>query len=150
MLFKYANSKSFPIIKLLGTVWFWNYKRLCKKEAKKVVGQMEDYKKSGYEILGIIAMNDSPTCGVTKTSDFFILFSKGQGLDVKLEDLEYPRLEKMSELLSKYLVDGQGLFMHEIVTELKRKKIDIKIIGFDPWCDIKEEVERIINIVFKN
>jgi len=73
MLFKYANSKSFPIIKLLGTVWFWNYKRLCKKEAKKVVGQMEDYKKSGYEILGIIAMNDSPTCGVTKTSDFFIL-----------------------------------------------------------------------------
>ncbi len=148
MLFKYRGSKFFPIIKLFGKVWLWNYKQVCKKEAKKVVRQMEDYQNSGYEISGIIAMNDSPTCGVTKTGDLFGSISEGQMDGLKLEDLEYPRLEKMSGLFKKVLVEGQGTFIHEIVEEMKRKKINTKIIGFDPWCDVKGETERIMSLLF--
>lgn len=147
-LFKYTNSKLFPVIKLLGRAWLWNFKRLCRKEAKKVVKQIEDYKKSGYAILGIIAMDDSPTCGVTKTADLFGLISSGKKLGLKLEDLEFPKLEKLGGLIQRILMDGQGIFMYEITTELKRKKINTKIIGFNPWCDIKKETKRILSLLF--
>jgi len=150
ILFRHGDSKLFPIIKFFGAVWLWNYKRLCKKEAKKAANQMEDYKNSGYEILGVIAMNDSPTCGATKTIDLLGFISKYKKLGIKLEDLEYPGLEKMRELLPKLLVEGQGTFMRELIIELKRKKINTKIIGFDPWHDIKEEAERIKNIILSD
>jgi predicted secreted protein len=109
---------------------------------------MLDYQNSGYKILGIIVMNDSPTCGVTKTGDLFSSISEGQKDGLKLEDLEYPRLEKVGGLLKKVLVEGQGTFIHEIVEVMKRKKIDTKIIGFDPWCDVNEETERIMTLLF--
>ncbi len=140
---KYHDSKLFPIIKLLVKIWYWNYKRLCKKAAKKVATEIKDYKNSDYEILGIIAMNDSPTCGVTQTIDFLRSIFKYKEFDFKLEDLEYPKLEKMKEIIPKLLVEGQGTFMHELLVKLKKLKINIKIVGFDPWHNFYEEVEKI-------
>ena len=146
---KYYDSKLYPIIKFFGKIWYWNYKRLCKKEAKKVVSRIEDYEKSGYEILGIITMNDSPTCGVTQTIDLLGSFFKYKDFDIKIEELEHPKLEKMKEIIPKLLIEGQGTFMHELLKKLKKRKLNIRIVGFDPWRNLNEEVEKIKNQLIK-
>ncbi|NHI94849.1 MAG: DUF523 domain-containing protein [Candidatus Lokiarchaeota archaeon] len=140
---RHYRSKLFPIIKLFGKIWYWNYKRLCKKVAKKEASKIKDYKNSGYEILGIITMNDSPTCGVTRTIDLLNFIFNYKDFGFKLEDLEYPKLEKMKEIISKLLIEGQGTFTRELLEKLKKLKINIKIVGFNPWHNYDEEIERI-------
>jgi len=147
---KYSYSKLSPFIKLFSKIWYWNYKRLCKREAKKVANQIKDHLNSGYTILGLISMNDSPTCGVTKTLDLLGSIFKYRELEIDLEDFEHPKLEKMRNLIPKLLVDGEGTFMHELVAKLKKLKQDIKIIGFNPWDNLDEEVNKIKNQIFTN
>lgn len=108
---------------------------------------MKDYINSGYSILGIIAMNDSPTCGATRTIDLLKSASKYKNLGFKTEDLENPELEKMRIITPCLCDEGSGLFMNEILKELRKREMNVKVIGFDPWCDLKKEAERIANIL---
>ena len=148
--FRYADSRLSPVIRSFSRVWLWNYQRLCKRAAKKVADEIEDFKNSGYEILGIVGADNSPTCGVTKTQDLLSFIPKLKRLGVTLEDLEAPKLERLAGPLMEVLSEGQGTFIRELSIALKRKKISTKIIGFDAWGDFKDEAERIMNAVFAN
>ncbi|MFW9828117.1 MAG: hypothetical protein ACFFEY_11020 [Candidatus Thorarchaeota archaeon] len=139
------EKKSFPIIKLFLRIWLRNYKKLCRKEAKKLAIQIQDYYKSGYSILGIITTNDSPTCGITKTINLLDLSSKFKDLSLKKEIFENPRLEKMKNLIPNLCVNGVGLFTSELIKQFKKYKLDIKIIGLDIWKDITEETKKILD-----
>jgi predicted secreted protein len=145
--FKFVGSSLFLIINFFFKIWIFKFSRLCKKEAFKVVDQMEDYINSSYSILGIIAMNDSPTCGATRTIDLLKSASKYKNLGFKTEDLENPELEKMRIITPSLCEEGSGLFMIEVMKELSKRGINIKVIGFDPWYDLKKEAERIANIL---
>ena len=146
IVFKRSNSR---FIKLFSKIWLWNFKRLCKKEASKLVNRVQNYLNSSYKILGVIAMNDSPTCGATKTLDLLDTIFRHKELDISLDTLQFPRIEEMKELLDKIVVKGQGLFMRELISKLRKKKINLKIVGFDPWLDVNEESERIVNLIFE-
>ena len=60
----------FPLFIPIGKASLSSYNRLCRKEAVKVVDRMVDYLQAGYTICGAIGMNDSPTCSVTKKSEY--------------------------------------------------------------------------------
>jgi predicted secreted protein len=143
-IFKHENSK---LIKIFSKLWLWKFKRNCKKEAKKIVNRIKDYLTSGYEISGIIAMNDSPTCGITKTINILNLIFNYAELGIDKEDLEHPNYEQMKSIMPKIIIEGKGYFMQKLTSRLRKKKIDIELIGFDPWIDISIEVERIKKIV---
>ena len=38
--------------------------RLCRELARGLVHQIEEYQKNGFEIVGVVGINGSPTCGV--------------------------------------------------------------------------------------
>ena len=143
--FKYRESKIFPILKLFGKVWIWKYRRLCKKQANLVLNQMEDFINSGYSIVGIIAMNDSPTCGLSKTINLWNSVKKFKSLGIKLSDFINPEFDKMKFIIPKLCDDGTGYFMSEIISGIKQKDLTIKLIEFNPWNDLKEETNRINN-----
>jgi predicted secreted protein len=144
MISKNIGSKMFPIIKLFLRFWLRNFRKLCKKEAKKIVDQMLDYHKSGYSILGIITTNDSPTCGLTKTINLLDLSSKYKELGLKNEFFESPSLEKMKDLIPSICENGTGLFTSELIKENKKRKLDIEIIGFDIWNDSNGDTETLL------
>lgn len=141
---KNIGSRKFPIIKFFLRIWIWNFKKLCKKEAKKILHQIQDYHKSGYSILGIITTNDSPTCGFTKTINLLELISKYKELGIKDEVFENPTLEKMKNLIPSLCVNGSGFFMSELIKQIKKRKLDVNIIGFDIWNNLSEETERVL------
>lgn len=145
--FKYSESKIFPILKLFGAIWIWKYRRLCKKETKFLLDQIQDFINSGYLIVGIIAMNDSPTCGLTKTINLLSSAKEFKNIGLKLSDFLNPKFEKMKFIIPNLLDNGTGIFMGEIIKEMKNRKLDIKLIDFNPWNDLKEEADKIIKML---
>ena len=67
--------------------------------AHQVVAQIVEYRKYDFDICGIVGVNRSPTCGVDTTSQ---------------NDQE---------------VQGEGVFIEALRTELTSNKIHVKMIG---------------------
>ncbi len=70
-----------------------------KRLVDDVVFQMSEYVKHGFEIQGIVGINRSPSCGVETTSK---------------DNRE---------------VEGEGVFIEALRSELEKKGIEIKIVG---------------------
>lgn len=130
----------FPLFKFFFRIWLVGYKGLCKKAAIRVVDRMEDIKTEGYTLIGVVGMNDSPTCGVTKTLDL----------------VEFTRLLATAEetgntpkyIIRKTLEEGTSYFIGKIIKESKKRGIDIKVVGYEPWAESqKEEAERVAKLL---
>ena len=85
---------------------------ILRQKAKEIVSQLEEYIQYGFRVFGIIGVNRSPGCGVDTTT----------------KDGE--------EIM------GQGVFMEIIEDELKKKGINIVMIG-SRTSRPKESVEQI-------
>ncbi|MFX0023347.1 MAG: hypothetical protein ACFE9S_13555 [Candidatus Hermodarchaeota archaeon] len=144
---KNIGSIKFPLIKLILRIWIMNYKKVCKKEAKKVISQLKDYINSGYSILGMITTNDSPTCGFTKTMNLLELSSKYKELGIKDEIFENPSLENMKNIIPNLCEDGSGYFTAELNKQINKNKLDIKMVGYDIWNNSSEEIKKVIKNV---
>ncbi|WP_291570153.1 CD3072 family TudS-related putative desulfidase [Clostridium sp. UBA4548] len=48
------------------------YRELCKNLFKPVLEDIKIYLKSGYNLLGILGINESPTCSITKERGIFM------------------------------------------------------------------------------
>ena len=79
-----------------------------------VVRQILEYHRFGFEILGIIGANRSPSCGVDTTSD---------------------RNEE---------VEGMGLFMEELSRMLSENRISVPMIGLTGSGPVTERLRPLI------
>lgn len=143
LILKYAHTRLFGLIKPVITLWLYRYRLLCTREARKIVRQIADYIQSGYSVIGIVAVNDSPTDGVTKTIDLSRAALRLASMGVSRELMNNPNLEAMRKILEELCEEGTGIFIAGLKKELKRKKIPVRIVGYDPWADQKAESERI-------
>ncbi|MBU3877283.1 DUF523 domain-containing protein [Faecalicatena sp. AGMB00832] len=84
--------------------------------ADYVVQQIIEYKKYGFEILGIIGANRSPNCGVETTSD------------------------------NNAETNGMGLFVERISYQLLQEKIYIPMMGIRGTDNIQEKLQRFMAI----
>lgn len=150
LFFTYANTPIFGLIKLFGRLWIYKYSLLCKREAKKVVRHIRDYVDSGYSVIGIITVNDSPTDGVTQTIDLIRAAPKLKDMRIDQEIMRNPELDKMKNIVPLLCEEGVGIFIRRLKHELKRKKTNIRIVGYDPWADQKVESERIADELLNN
>lgn len=74
-------------------------RRVLNALVEQVVYQMEEYRKNGVEVLGILGINRSPSCGVETTS--------ADGLETA----------------------GEGVFLRALHEEMTRRGIDVPIAG---------------------
>jgi hypothetical protein len=137
----------FPFVEFCSNIETGKTKRACRKEAKKVVKRIQDYVMEGYTIIGILGVNGSPTCGVTKTLNYIDMAKNKNKLDITLQDLMNPQLEKMIEIEQKARINGSGFFFSALIDELKRRKLDLTVEGIDLLSKPQEEVERIADLL---
>ncbi len=147
LAFRSVGSKWFPLFRFLFNIWSYRTERLCKKEASRVADRMEDYTKEGYAIVGVVGVNDSPTCGVTKTLKLLEVIRNLKSLNVSFEDLENPHIDKIRYFLPTMQVDGSGSFLGSIMDELKKRRMHITTVGLEPWSEPKAEAERIAGLL---
>ncbi len=77
------------------------YRNICKRYASQIVSFIEDLVKNEYEVLGVLGIENSPSCAVN------YLFEKGKR------------------------IRGTGIYMEELKKKMKEKNIDVPFIGID-------------------
>ena len=81
---------------------------------ESVMGQIREYHRHGFQILGIIGANRSPNCGVNSTSD------------------------QNQELA------GKGLFMEALSAALEKENIDVPLIGIKASEDYMAKIQGLL------
>jgi predicted secreted protein len=76
---------------------------LCREMAGRLVRQVAEYEANGFEVVGLIGINGSPTCGVDTT------WSEGRELR------------------------GQGVFIQELADELEKRSLSIPMRGIKAY-----------------
>ena len=79
-----------------------------------VMGQIKEYEKNGFEIVGIVGANRSPNCGVESTSD---------------HDEE---------------ISGRGIFMEELSRRLEAEQIKIPMLGLKGSDPVAEKLKALL------
>lgn len=98
------------------------YRRL----ALDLANEIEDYVKSGFDVIGIVGIDGSPSCGVNQTLDihevlpFLARFTK-DAFDQ----------EKMNGMIRSCLTQGRGLFIAELKNILDKRKINVQFLAHD-------------------
>ena len=100
--------------------------------AKQVAGQIRDYLDSGFSVIGIIGVDASPSCGVTKTLDLWRSFDLIAGVDV-----ESVTLTPINAIIRQSQESGSGLFVAALRKELKRKHIDVPFLAHDLLAELE-------------
>jgi len=88
------------------------FRRYCRGLAVALADQVEEYLRCDVDVLAVVGVNGSPTCGVEETSVGF------QGGD--LEKVELPKAKSLK---------GEGVFIEELRLELKERNISVPFLG---------------------
>lgn len=143
LIFRAADTRWEGPARILTRLWLARFRRTCRKSARQVADRIEDFQGAGCSVLGVVATNDSPTCGVTRTIDLTEAAGTLKRVGVGAADLEDPDLERMQEIIPRLFTSGRGIFMDELIKETGGRGLLLEVVGFDPWSDPGEEVERI-------
>lgn len=86
------------------------YRILCSDLAKEMVGEIVTYRESGYKIVGLIGIGQSPTCDTLGNKGLFMeaLFDELNDKQIQIPTLDIPESYEegqmdMSEALKKFL-----------------------------------------------
>ncbi len=118
-------------------LWYtkWIYRRL----AKEVVRDIEDYVRSGFEVVGIVGVGGSPSCGVCTRLDL------GRSLEV-VAGCPLARLDRqlMNEAaIATCLSEGEGLFMEALQRRLRRKHLTVRWYEHELLAEIRGQPIRL-------
>ena len=112
-------------------LWYtrWRYRHL----AQEAVRDVEDYVRSGYEVVGIVGVGGSPSCGVCNTLDLRRSLEVVAGCPLARLDRRVMNEEAIAACLS----EGEGLFMAAIRRQLRRKHLSITWFEHDLLSEIR-------------
>ncbi len=107
---------------------------VCRRLAIEVVRDIADYVRSGFEVVGVVGVGGSPSCGVWSTLDL------RRSLEV-VAGCPLARLDRrvMNEEVVACLSEGEGLFMAAIQRELRRKHLSIRWYEHDLLSEIRRQ-----------
>ncbi|WP_300276290.1 CD3072 family TudS-related putative desulfidase [Peptacetobacter sp.] len=94
------------------------FRNTCKKELETYILQIEEYINNGYNIIGILGIDGSPSCGINLTC-------RGNW---KGEIGSNPNLKDTINTIS--YTKEMGVMMEELKKLIKEKNIDIDMFGF--------------------
>ena len=132
------GSRNTILYKLKGVFlpcFIWNTKRIYQKIAKEIVAEIKDYRESDFEVLGIMGIAGSPSCGVTRALD--IKKSFDFLANTNINDLNRKRMNELG--VSELIIEGRGFFIEAIEKELKKKNINVRFYEHDLSSEIQGE-----------
>ncbi len=100
------------------------FRNYCRRLASEIENLVREYIRNGYDIIGIIGIKGSPSCGVTESG------SSESWIGPPYEAKEYNKAKK------------SGIFMEE----LRNKLGDLKFEEWD-WKDIEKSLSKIEDLI---
>ncbi|MCR1899935.1 hypothetical protein NSA47_13240 [Irregularibacter muris] len=105
------------------------YRSNCRKMLESIIGQVKSYIDTGYEIVGVIGIDGSPSCGVKVTCS-----GDWENDDSSKDDITHT-LKDAKEIKSS------GVFIEELREYLRQYHIQIPFIGInekDVYSSLKD------------
>lgn len=110
------------------------YRKHCRILFQPYIEQLEDYIKNGYEVVGFLGIDGSPSCGMNKTC-----IGKWGG-----EFSENPDLAAV--LNTAEIIEAKGIFIEEAEALLEKHNINMPFIGIDE-AKMADSIEIINNLI---
>jgi hypothetical protein len=117
---------------------FLVYTRLIyRKIARETMGMIRDYLNSGYQVIGIIGIDGSPTCGVKMKLDMDKAFS-------------YFAVQKVNQLNTDTFnrnlyrlcaAAGKGMFLEELQRGLLKKKLTVPLYSHSLIAELENVID---------
>lgn len=104
-----------------------HYRKECQKLAVSLVDQIIEYRKNDINIIGILGIMGSPSCGVKHTcsGNWYGEIGSNKNLDAMISTVK--------------LVEGQGIFTEEIRSSLEKENIEVDFLEYN-----KKHVDKLI------
>ncbi len=108
-------------------VFVWYTRFVYWRLARRVVRDIADYRRSGFEVVGIVGVGASPSCGVTTTLDLRKSFEI-------VASCPFAQLNR--EVMNQRAVvgcraAGQGLFVRTLERQLDRRGLTVRFFEHD-------------------
>jgi predicted secreted protein len=136
------GSRNTILYKLKGVFlpfFIWNTRRIYQKIAREIGAEIKDYLESGFEVLGIMGIAGSPSCGVTRALDIRKSFEFLANTDT--DDLNRKRMNELG--VNELIIEGKGFFIEAIEKDLKKKNINVRFYEHDLSSEIKGEATKV-------
>lgn len=92
--------------------------------ARILVRQIRDYQRAGIEVVAVVGVGASPSCGVLWTLDLPRAAESLAGVDTSTVTREtFNR-----DVITSHVVGGRGLFMAELAARLERAKVAVPLL----------------------
>jgi len=119
--------------------FIWKTKRSFKKIAQDVVSEIKDYMDSGFEVMGIIGIKGSPSCGVSASMDL----KKSADFVAQLDIEKINKVYVNDYFYKKCMVNKSGLFFNELKKELSAHHVSVKFFEHDLLMEMEGKVSHI-------
>jgi hypothetical protein len=106
--------------------------------ARNVVKDVEEYVRSGFNVVGIVGVGASPSCGVSTTLDLRRSLEAVAARPV--ESLDRPTFNR--EVVVACRVSGQGLYVRTLRQQLERKGLDVPFLEHDLVSEMHGESQK--------
>ena len=132
-----------PVYGVKGTAWyrfrrpltavFLRYSRLRYRYlARRVVKDIDDYCRSGFEVVGIVGVGSSPSCGVLTTLEVDRALEVLAGYSTGSADAA-----TLNSALMGSTIPGAGLFMDALRHQLARRHLDLPFVEHDLVAELR-------------
>lgn len=110
---------------LVLPILLWYTRLVYRRLAKQVARRIADYTTSGFEVVGIVGVDGSPSCGTVRTLDF------RQSLQLVATLTPSSTRDDMNAIVLRSLTAGRGLFVDALQRETRRLGLSVPMFAFD-------------------
>nr|MDO8111507.1 2-thiouracil desulfurase family protein [Candidatus Sigynarchaeota archaeon] len=125
--------------KSLFSIFIARTRHVYAKIAKETAKKMKQYRDAGFNVIGFIGIDGSPTCGVGTTLDL-----RRYDLLASLDPSQMNRSSFNEFLYSQMLVKGKGLFAEILEKELHKQKVSVPFFAHDLVLEMKGEKQELL------
>jgi hypothetical protein len=106
-------------------------RREYRKLARQVANQIQDYLASGFEVLGVIGVDGSPSCGLQTTMNLeraFVQVGRLQPVATAAD---------VTAIVRGNAIGGRGLFVALLEKELRRRSLKVPFAAHDLMAELE-------------
>ncbi len=121
------------------SVFLWYTRQVYRRLAKRVVRDIEDYILSGFEVVGVVGIGGSPSCGIRRTLD--IKRSLIVAASCPVQQLSREMFNEAA--IAACVIDGEGMFEQALRRRLARRGLSVPFIEHDLLAEMRGTVSSI-------
>ncbi|HEY7446307.1 MAG TPA: hypothetical protein VH701_28050 [Vicinamibacterales bacterium] len=124
-------SLSFRLRAALFPLMLFYTRREYRKLARQVANQIQDYLASGFEVLGVIGVDGSPSCGLQTTMNLeraFVQVGRLQPVATAAD---------VTAIVRGNAIGGRGLFVALLEKELRRRSLKVPFAAHDLMAELE-------------